>query len=113
MGHGPRETVHGRGIANRHGYLQPGSDIGGLRWHQHGYRAAPFLLNPTADWRPLAGVRGSSTAFLLRPSIWVPDGSLAIRFAVAGIIVQAMGGSTEQAFGRAFGSGFGREPSCA
>src|ERR1019366_3054591 len=99
MGHRPRETVHDRGIGNRHGCLRPGSDIGGLRWHQHGYRASPFLLNPTADWRPLAGVRGNSTAFLLRPSISVPDGSLALRFAVAGIIVQAMGGSTKQELG--------------
>jgi hypothetical protein len=30
---------------------------GGLRGHQHGYRAAPFLLDSAADWGPLAGAR--------------------------------------------------------
>src|ERR1019366_172519 len=99
MGHRARKTVYLRGVAHRHGGLQPGTDSGGLRGHQHGYRAAPFLLNSAADWGPLAGARRNRTAFVLRPSIPVPDGSSAIRFEFAGCVVQPLGGTTEQAVG--------------
>src|ERR1035437_7617497 len=105
MGHRARKTLHRRGVANRHGHLQPGTDSGGLRGHHHGYRAAPFLVDPTADWGPLAAVQRNRTAFVLRPSIPVPDGSSAIRFEFAGCVMQLLGGTTERPVGCGSSSG--------